>query len=61
VGKTIPFKAENKGRERADLFSKHLTWSNAMERKVKYPDLLLMNLWERNYVTVLHQQMHHHN
>jgi hypothetical protein len=34
VGKEINFKAEKKGKEISDLFSKHLTWSNAMERKV---------------------------
>jgi hypothetical protein len=34
MGKEISFKAEKKGREKSDLFSKHLTWSNAMERKV---------------------------
>jgi hypothetical protein len=33
MGKEISFKAEKKGRERSDLFSKHLTWSNAKERK----------------------------
>jgi hypothetical protein len=34
MGKEISFKAEKKGRERSDLFSKHVTWGNAMERKV---------------------------
>jgi hypothetical protein len=34
MGTEISFKAEKKGRGRSDLFSKHITWSNAMERKV---------------------------
>jgi hypothetical protein len=34
MGKGIGGNAKKKGRERSDLFSKHLTWSNAMERKV---------------------------
>jgi hypothetical protein len=34
MGKEISFEAEQKGRERSDLFSKHVTWGNAMERKV---------------------------
>jgi hypothetical protein len=33
VGKEIIFKAEKKGRERSNLFSNNLTWSNARERK----------------------------
>jgi hypothetical protein len=30
MGKEISFNAEKKGRERSDLCSKHLSWSNAM-------------------------------
>jgi hypothetical protein len=61
MGKEISFKAEKKGRERSDLFSKHLTWSNAMDRKVrKYTICYVLIYGSTILLTLLHKQMHHH-
>jgi hypothetical protein len=61
MGKDISFNAEKKERERSDLFSKRLTWSNACHgEKSKYPIFYVLIYGSTILATLLHKQMHCH-